>query len=169
MTRSASVSNSPIASMWREVSSTSAPAPIVWPVRLVPAPRVTTGTSSAPASAIAAATSSASRGNATASGSRAYMLASDAYRWRVYASSRTSPAICAPEPRNQSLHESDVYPLEPVGRHFLQIPGPTNVPDRVLRAIDNPTIDHRGPAFAALGHEVLDGLPARVPHRRARS
>ena len=44
------------------------------------------------------------------------------------------------------------------GRHFLQIPGPTNVPDRVLRAIDRPTIDHRGPEFAALGHEVLDGL-----------
>jgi alanine-glyoxylate transaminase/serine-glyoxylate transaminase/serine-pyruvate transaminase len=44
------------------------------------------------------------------------------------------------------------------GRHFLQIPGPTNVPDRVLRAIDMPTMDHRGPDFAALGHEVLDGL-----------
>src|SRR4026209_2285574 len=44
------------------------------------------------------------------------------------------------------------------GRHFLQIPGPTNVPDRVLRAIDRPTIDHRGPEFAALGHEALDGL-----------
>jgi alanine-glyoxylate transaminase / serine-glyoxylate transaminase / serine-pyruvate transaminase len=44
------------------------------------------------------------------------------------------------------------------GRHFLQIPGPTNVPDRVLRAIDNPTIDHRGPEFATLGREVLDGL-----------
>ena len=44
------------------------------------------------------------------------------------------------------------------GRHFLQIPGPTNVPDRVLRAIDRPTIDHRGPEFAALGHEVLAGL-----------
>ena len=44
------------------------------------------------------------------------------------------------------------------GRHFLQIPGPTNVPDRVLRAIDRPTIDHRGPEFAALGHEVLEGL-----------
>jgi alanine-glyoxylate transaminase/serine-glyoxylate transaminase/serine-pyruvate transaminase len=44
------------------------------------------------------------------------------------------------------------------GRHFLQIPGPTNVPDRVLRAIDRPTIDHRGPDFAALGHEVLEGL-----------
>ena len=45
-----------------------------------------------------------------------------------------------------------------VGRHFLQIPGPTNVPDRVLRAIDAPTIDHRGPAFARLGREVLDGM-----------
>jgi alanine-glyoxylate transaminase/serine-glyoxylate transaminase/serine-pyruvate transaminase len=44
------------------------------------------------------------------------------------------------------------------GRHFLQIPGPTNVPDRVLRAIDRPTIDHRGPEFAALGKDVLSGL-----------
>jgi alanine-glyoxylate transaminase/serine-glyoxylate transaminase/serine-pyruvate transaminase len=44
------------------------------------------------------------------------------------------------------------------GRHFLQIPGPTNVPDRVLRATAQPTIDHRGPAFAALAHELVDGL-----------
>ena len=44
------------------------------------------------------------------------------------------------------------------GRHFLQIPGPTNVPDRILRAIDHPTIDHRGPGFAQLGTEVLAGL-----------
>ena len=44
------------------------------------------------------------------------------------------------------------------GRHFLQIPGPTNVPDRVLRAIDRPTMDHRGPDFALLGMEVLEGL-----------
>jgi alanine-glyoxylate transaminase/serine-glyoxylate transaminase/serine-pyruvate transaminase len=44
------------------------------------------------------------------------------------------------------------------GRHFLQIPGPTNVPDRVLRAMDYPTIDHRGPDFARLTHEVLEGL-----------
>jgi alanine-glyoxylate transaminase / serine-glyoxylate transaminase / serine-pyruvate transaminase len=44
------------------------------------------------------------------------------------------------------------------GRHFLQIPGPTNVPDRVLRAIDFPTMDHRGPEFATLGKEVLSGL-----------
>ncbi len=43
------------------------------------------------------------------------------------------------------------------GRHFLQIPGPTNVPDRVLRAIDMPTIDHRGPEFAELWLQVLEG------------
>ena len=44
------------------------------------------------------------------------------------------------------------------GRHFLQIPGPTNVPDRVLRALSRPTIDHRGPEFATLAKEVLSGL-----------
>ena len=44
------------------------------------------------------------------------------------------------------------------GRHFLQIPGPSNVPDRILRAINNPTMDHRGPGFANLGHACLDGL-----------
>jgi alanine-glyoxylate transaminase/serine-glyoxylate transaminase/serine-pyruvate transaminase len=46
------------------------------------------------------------------------------------------------------------------GRHFLQIPGPSNVPDRVLRAIDRPVIDHRGPDFATLGRTVLDGVKA---------
>jgi alanine-glyoxylate transaminase/serine-glyoxylate transaminase/serine-pyruvate transaminase len=44
------------------------------------------------------------------------------------------------------------------GRHFLQIPGPTNVPDRVLRAIDAPTIDHRGPEFGELGKTVFAGM-----------
>jgi alanine-glyoxylate transaminase/serine-glyoxylate transaminase/serine-pyruvate transaminase len=44
------------------------------------------------------------------------------------------------------------------GRHFLQIPGPSPVPDRILRAISLPTIDHRGPEFAALGLKVLTGL-----------
>ncbi len=44
------------------------------------------------------------------------------------------------------------------GRHFLQIPGPSPVPDRILRAISLPTIDHRGPEFAALGMKVLAGL-----------
>lgn len=44
------------------------------------------------------------------------------------------------------------------GRHFLQIPGPTNIPDRILRAIDMPAIDQRGPEFARLAFEVLDGI-----------
>ena len=44
------------------------------------------------------------------------------------------------------------------GRHFLQIPGPTNVPDRVLRAMDMPTMDHRGPDFPELTHAVVDGM-----------
>ena len=48
--------------------------------------------------------------------------------------------------------------LHLAGRHFLQIPGPTNVPERVLRAIDSPTIDHRGPEFQRLGQEVLAGM-----------
>ena len=42
------------------------------------------------------------------------------------------------------------------GRHFLQIPGPTNVPDRVLRAMDNPTIDHRSLEFSELSKRVLE-------------
>jgi alanine-glyoxylate transaminase / serine-glyoxylate transaminase / serine-pyruvate transaminase len=46
------------------------------------------------------------------------------------------------------------------GRHFLQIPGPTNVPDRILRAMDSPVIDHRSPEFAQLGTEVLEGTRA---------
>ena len=46
------------------------------------------------------------------------------------------------------------------GRHFLQIPGPTNIPDRVLRAIDRPIIDHRGPEFVALTEHLLEGLKA---------
>jgi alanine-glyoxylate transaminase/serine-glyoxylate transaminase/serine-pyruvate transaminase len=46
----------------------------------------------------------------------------------------------------------------PSGRHFLQIPGPTNVPDRVLRAMDYPTIDHRGPEFQQLGKKILGDI-----------
>ena len=45
-----------------------------------------------------------------------------------------------------------------VGRHFLQIPGPTPLPDRILRAMDTPIIDHRGPEFAALAKRVLEGI-----------
>ena len=46
----------------------------------------------------------------------------------------------------------------PVGRHFLQIPGPTPLPDRVLRAMDTPIIDHRGPEFSKLAKRCLDGI-----------
>jgi len=46
----------------------------------------------------------------------------------------------------------------PSGRHFLQIPGPSTVPDRILRAMDYPTIDHRGPEFQQLGHKVLGAI-----------
>ena len=53
------------------------------------------------------------------------------------------------------------------GRHFLQIPGPTNVPDRILRAIDQPTIDHRGPQFAALAEGVLQDVRTMVAEAKA--
>jgi alanine-glyoxylate transaminase/serine-glyoxylate transaminase/serine-pyruvate transaminase len=46
-------------------------------------------------------------------------------------------------------------PTRHTGRHFLQIPGPTNVPDRILRAMAMPVIDHRGPEFAELGREII--------------
>jgi alanine-glyoxylate transaminase / serine-glyoxylate transaminase / serine-pyruvate transaminase len=48
--------------------------------------------------------------------------------------------------------------FHPVGHHFLQIPGPSPVPDRILRAMSLPTIDHRGPEFGALGLKVLSGI-----------
>ena len=59
-----------------------------------------------------------------------------------------------------------MIPLDqhPSGRHFLQIPGPSPVPDRVLRAMSLPTIDHRGPEFGQLGGEHLQ----RLTQRRAR-
>lgn len=50
--------------------------------------------------------------------------------------------------------------FHPAGRHFLGIPGPSPVPDRLLRAMSYPTIDHRGPEFGALGRQVLQGLGA---------
>ena len=74
--------------------------------------------------------------------------ASSAARASLRVSSRKR--MLDPYPARAMTHRS--------GRHFLQIPGPTNVPDRVLRAIDAPTIDHRGPDFARLGLEVLEGL-----------
>ena len=50
--------------------------------------------------------------------------------------------------------------FHPTGRHFLQIPGPSPVPDRILRAMSLPTIDHRGPEFATLGRKVIQGIQA---------
>ncbi|PXY35557.1 serine--glyoxylate aminotransferase [Prauserella flavalba] len=47
---------------------------------------------------------------------------------------------------------------QPIGRHFLQIPGPTNVPEQVLRAMSAPTIDHRGPEFASLTLDLLEAV-----------
>ena len=44
------------------------------------------------------------------------------------------------------------------GKHFLQLPGPSNVPDRILRAMDYPTIDHRGPEFSKLANDCLEGI-----------
>ena len=58
------------------------------------------------------------------------------------------------EPNDGACHD---HP-DRSGRHFLQIPGPTNVPDRILRAIDRPTIDHRGPDFARLAGEILAAI-----------
>src|SRR5271169_5589950 len=65
-------------------------------------------------------------------------------------SGQLAPSTECPDPAMTHPHHA--------GRHFLQIPGPTNVPDRVLRAIDNPTIDHRGPTFGELGKEILTEL-----------
>jgi alanine-glyoxylate transaminase/serine-glyoxylate transaminase/serine-pyruvate transaminase len=56
------------------------------------------------------------------------------------------------------MHAAGQTASRQAGRHFLQIPGPTNVPDRILGAIAMPTIDHRGPEFGAIGREVLDQI-----------
>jgi alanine-glyoxylate transaminase / serine-glyoxylate transaminase / serine-pyruvate transaminase len=63
--------------------------------------------------------------------------------------------------KNELLFESHAMltlDFHPTGRHFLQIPGPSPVPDRILRAMSLPTIDHRGPEFGALGLRVLKGI-----------
>ena len=54
------------------------------------------------------------------------------------------------------------------GRHFLQIPGPSNVPDRILRAMDYPTMDHRGPAFADVGKQGAGGHEDHLQDRQPR-
>jgi alanine-glyoxylate transaminase / serine-glyoxylate transaminase / serine-pyruvate transaminase len=68
-----------------------------------------------------------------------------------FAAFRSSMSSRPPVPANAP-------PGRRAGRHFLQIPGPTNVPDRILRAIDRATIDHRGPDFTVLAREILAGL-----------
>jgi hypothetical protein len=55
-------------------------------------------------------------------------------------------------------HSRGVRSMRMAGRHFLQIPGPTNVPDRILRAMDMPIIDYRSAKFGVLGRRALDGL-----------
>src|SRR5919109_2686481 len=75
-------------------------------------------------------------------------------------------ASCGDRSRRLSFQQN--VPLEdllmtknssrPVGRHFLHIPGPSPLPDRVLRAMDTPIIDHRGPEFAKLAKSCLDGI-----------
>src|SRR5690349_21663308 len=74
------------------------------------------------------------------------------------ASLRASPgaAFHAPKTRKDSIMSKNSS--RNAGRHFLQIPGPTPVPDRVLRAMDTPIIDHRGPEFAKIARRALDGI-----------
>jgi alanine-glyoxylate transaminase / serine-glyoxylate transaminase / serine-pyruvate transaminase len=54
------------------------------------------------------------------------------------------------------------------GRHFLQIPGPTNIPNRILRAMDRPTIDHRSAEFARVAHECLEEMKMIFKMKRGR-
>src|SRR3954451_2804619 len=62
------------------------------------------------------------------------------------------------KPRLQRDQMMSKNSSRPVGRHFLHIPGPTALPDRVLRAMDTPIIDHRGPEFAKLAKRCLEGI-----------
>src|SRR5713226_5803779 len=66
--------------------------------------------------------------------------------------------MAAQEPGHAILSGATGIMTVHTGRHFLQIPGPTNVPDRILRAMDRPVIDHRSPEFAQLATDVLDGI-----------
>src|ERR1700733_6959636 len=59
-----------------------------------------------------------------------------------------------------AARSQEAFVSEPHGHHFLQIPGPSPVPDRILRAVGKQVIDHRGPEFQRLGREVLDGCKA---------
>src|SRR5271155_5830352 len=76
------------------------------------------------------------------------------------ATSRARPRPAPPGPTNSSVGVSKMpqNASRTAGRHFLQIPGPTPLPDRVLRAMDTPIIDHRGPEFAQLAKRCLEGI-----------
>jgi len=82
----------------------------------------------------------------------------------VSATSQQSPTTSECPDSEKNPKNCWAFPIEMAdfqlheGRHFLQIPGPTNLPDRVLRAMHRPTIDHRGPEFATLTHSVLSRL-----------
>ena len=159
--------------------------PTVWPARLVPAPRGSTGTLNSAAVVTTAATSAGSRGKTTPIGSIVYMLAS--VRRGTWCKSRTGPhhrphgaalARVAPcgDTEGPVARRRDIVMAYESGRHFLQIPGPTNVPDRVRRAMAAPTIDHRGPEFAgwsatcwpawggcAAAQDLSPSIPRRAP------
>src|SRR5437588_11297468 len=66
--------------------------------------------------------------------------------------------VAAHKPRLQRDQLMSKNSSRPVGRHFLHSPGPTPLPDRVLRAMDTPIIDHRGPEFAKLAKRCLGGI-----------
>src|SRR3954462_15998452 len=75
--------------------------------------------------------------------------------------SSSTPAAGPQQPNRNRPHRSRSMAQNSArnpGRHFLQIPGPTPLPDRVLRAMDTPIIDHRGPEFAKLAKKCLDGI-----------
>ena len=75
---------------------------------------------------------------------------------------KSTPGMLPTPPLEEPFKMSEYV----AGRHFLQTPGPTNLPDRVLRAMDHNAINHRGPEFGALGRTVIGKLRARVPDRR---
>src|SRR5712672_3632444 len=82
--------------------------------------------------------------------------------WRQAGCRFRGAAFSKPQSTRQGMQMSK-NSSRPVGRHFLHIPGPTPLPDRVLRAMDTPIIDHRGPEFAKLAKNCLDGVKTTNP------
>src|SRR3984893_10597873 len=96
------------------------------------------------------------RGRCSRQSSRSAVARARVLRSHVLSASHFAPTLGLPRSK-EAVAMKNTSPAH-TGRHFLQIPGPTNVPDRVLRAIAMPTIDHRGPEFAALGQEGVAGM-----------